>query len=273
MLWRRYRRALTLGTLGLVVSLVNLMVFSHLSARKPAGAETLKGSREYVFSLTTTEKRARYICTVVASLWAQTIPPRQVLIFHGPEVSLPSCPSPSGSQSPYTSVMVPDTGPAIKLRHLLLQPPGGQEYRHKPQHDVIIVDDDSVWHPELARTLLEQRINHPGCVLINNPIANYEHRREILWGAAGYLVPLSVLNQVTWQENPSCRYDDDIWLGYLMARRGVVGISVPGVDHGDIWMIQLEKMLFQRSLSRSINHNGNYRSMCTRSLSNYHSLA
>jgi len=34
------------------------------------------------------------------------------------------------------------------------QPSGGQEYHHKLQHNVIIVDDDSVWPPELARTLL-----------------------------------------------------------------------------------------------------------------------
>jgi len=193
MLWRRYSRAL--GALGLVVSLVNLMVVFQLSERKPKGA-LLMDSSEYVFSLTTTVQRTRYICTVVASLWAQTIPTQQVLIFHGPEVSLPSCPSSSGLQSPYTSVIVPDTGPAIKLWHLMLQPSGGQEYHHKPQHDVIIVDDDSVWHPELARTLLEQRINHPGCVLINNPIANYEHKHEILYAAPS---PLRITLTITKQ--------------------------------------------------------------------------
>jgi len=82
-------------------------------------------------------------------------------------------------------------------------------------------------------------------------------------------VPLSALRKVAWQDNPACRYDDDLWLGYLLARSGVVGVSVPGVHHSTIWSLQVEKVLFGRALSRSINQDGSNRSKCTRSLVEY----
>jgi len=82
-------------------------------------------------------------------------------------------------------------------------------------------------------------------------------------------VPASALEKVRWQDNPQCYYDDDIWMGHLVARSGVGAVAVPGVDHGDIWLLQFEKWVFGRALSRSINQNGNYRSECTRSLSQY----
>ena len=71
---------------------------------------------------------------------------------------------------------------------------------------------------------------------------------------------------MTWQENPACTYDDDIWLGYLIEKSGVKTISVPGVEHGDITQLQFEKWVTGKSLSEGINGDGTNRSKCTRSL-------
>jgi len=149
----------------------------------PFDEEDLAHHNKYVFSLTTTKWRSKFICSVVESLWTQSIPPYQILIFHGSEVSLPSCPSPPISATAYTSIIVPDTGPAIKLRHLFLPDENDHNsyYNHTVKYDVIVVDDDSIIHPDLARTLLRQRDRYPDRVIINSPISNYEHPRQVLY--------------------------------------------------------------------------------------------
>lgn len=129
----------------------------------------------YAFTLSVIPRRVKYLCLVLDSLWAQTVRPQDVFIFHGPQISsLPDC----GSHISYTSFMVPDTGPGIKLRHLLRGNDTQQlNLNLPPDWDVIVVDDDSVVHPELAQTLLLARRRYPGAVIVNDAYEAYEHYR------------------------------------------------------------------------------------------------
>jgi len=222
-------------------------------------AERMLANYKYAFSLTTTKRRSQFLCKVLETLWAQTIPPQEMLIFHGPDVVLPTCASDSNR---VLSMVVPDTGPSIKLRHLLLQPANGG-HQATTAYDVIVVDDDTLANRYLARTLLLQSILHyPDSVLINNPDDNFEHYRCYLWAGSGYFVPKNLLGKVTWQDNPDCFFDDDIWLGYLFLRSGLQPVSIPGVR-------RIGTLRFNVTLSQGINQDGGNRSKCTRSLARF----
>lgn len=197
-LWRDKRYVLSVIALVVVGSVLVFQLYEgtgqdiKAAAKKHVldyGAQEIKLMEEhkYVFSLTTTQHRSRFICTVVESLWAQTLPPQDIYIFHGPEFSLPAC----SSSLPFKSFIVPDTGPSIKLRHLLLPAQNNKDKDNEdpatknppvpsPQYDVIVVDDDCFINPDLAKILLRQSIRFPEHVLINNPNTNYEHPRVIL---------------------------------------------------------------------------------------------
>jgi len=142
----------------------------------------------YAFTLSVIPRRVKYLCLVLDSLWQQTVPPRDVFIFHGPEVTdLPDC----GAHNPYSSFMVPDTGPGIKLRHLL-RAQNGTGPSLGPTlpvgWDVIVVDDDSIMHPELAQTLLLAKRRYPGSVIVNDAYEVYEFYRVTVYAMPLYAI-------------------------------------------------------------------------------------
>lgn len=179
--WRKCCIGLLL-ILGIVVVVIPLYENSEKKASPPlmTSDEGVRISGTYVFSFTLIPPRVKYFCTVLESLWKQTVSPQDVLVFHGPDLKdLPDCRGVS-RRFTYTAYEVPDTGPAIRVRHLLKRPEGEPKIPSldlPPERDVIVVDDDSILHNELAEVLLRGKRNYPGAVIVNDPESRYEYYR------------------------------------------------------------------------------------------------
>jgi hypothetical protein len=108
-----------------------------------------------------------------------------------------------------------------------------------PDNDVITVDDDIIYHPDLVRALVESHHLHPDCVICNRGITislnNYadwkhievigEERSDILpTGVGGVYYPAHIFDNSPIFDKEAikhtCLNGDDLWLNFMTRLNG-----------------------------------------------------
>ena len=235
----------------------------RLADDRAASADSHRDGRRLVASITTIPSRVHLLRQSVESLWTQRRRPDKVQI-NVPAYSRRECAAYPDEASfrrllPYPDSWlvirtgVADEGPITKLLSTLEDEPD-------PSTIILLVDDDTVYRPDMIRIMLEHRAGHPGhkATGFSGRLATPIMKRFTPAVTLQFCSNTTVDTSVTFLENfsggffdrdcfprqvdllrtqlaslpPECFYTDDIVIGALLARANIerTVVSTGGVS-------------------------------------------
>lgn len=187
-----------------------------------------------IVSMTTTPERINKIWPTINSTLRQTILPKKIFLWIPKRYkrftsSIKSIPNFLRHPLIETCFIDTDYGPATKILPTL-------ELRLDPTLDIIIIDDDRIYHENTFLELLTLKLSYPNAAVsiagITFNTQNYkEHLNpkfdqqvDSLLGYAGFCISPWMFDQTVFsypENNRSVFYEDDIWISGNLRRKHI----------------------------------------------------
>ncbi|MBQ6966272.1 MAG: glycosyltransferase [Lachnospiraceae bacterium] len=230
-----------------------------------------KAKVNLVVSLTSTDKRIKYILPTLYSLASQTRKPDLIVLWLGKDKAYPK-----GMLS-----KIRETGILIRFREDL--GPNTKYYyafREYGKDVVITADDDIIYHKEMTEELYRSYLQYPDAVIARrvHKIRFDRDRKPVrykdwIWeywgsdspshdlfatGTGGVLYPPVVMGLKCWENRDFlkvCPKADDIWLKFCELKNGIRVFAVPdaGFHKDSVNLRTLKTSLSEKNIDRGRN--------------------